>query len=131
MLFHTAFSLHVFVFSCLLFCSCVIGFLSCFSLRPKYLPRSLNPLFLTLGEFQIWDWLFYPLTCGLRGGAGVLLKQQYQSKFLAGRGLNLGSLTWQSSTHPLDHRAPRMSGCMNVHNLLQKMSKTVSIEGSV
>src|SRR6218665_2231134 len=112
MLFHTAFSLHVFVFSCLLFCSCVIGFLSCYSLRPKYLPRSLNPLFLTLGEFQIWDWLFYPLTCGLRGGAGVLLKQQYQSKFpdqwckghcSLGRGLNLGSLTWQSRTHPLDH----------------------------
>jgi len=38
-----------------------------FPLRPKICIHSLDPLFLTLGEFQTWDWLWYPLTCDLRG----------------------------------------------------------------
>jgi len=33
--------------------------------------HSFNLLFLTLGEFQAWDWLWYSLTCGTRSGVGV------------------------------------------------------------
>src|SRR6218665_377243 len=49
---------HVFMFSCLLFCSCVIGLISCvFPYYRSICTYSLDPLFLTLGEFQAWDWL--------------------------------------------------------------------------
>ena len=42
----------------------------------------LDPLFLTIGEFQAWDWLWYPLTCGPRGGVGVHMGQKSWANFL-------------------------------------------------
>jgi len=63
---------HVLVFSGLHFCSFVITFLSSFMFTTEgYIPacaHSLDPIFLTLDEFQTWDLLWYPLTCGPRGG---------------------------------------------------------------
>ena len=55
-----------FVFPCLgvsslLFCSWVIGFLSCFFFTTEESASFRLTLFLTLGEFQAWDWLWYPL----------------------------------------------------------------------
>src|SRR6218665_946400 len=74
---------HVLVFSGLLFCSCVIRFLSCFFLYGQSMyTLSLDPLYLTLGEFQAWDWLFYPLICAPRGGVGLRMEQKSRSKFL-------------------------------------------------
>ena len=58
------------------FCSCVIGFLLCFC------THSLDPLFLTPGEFQALDWLQYPLTCGPRGKVGMHMEQKSQCKLL-------------------------------------------------
>jgi len=69
---------HVLVFSGYLFCSCVIGFLYDLSICTD----SLDPLFLTLSEFQGQDWLWYPLTCGPTDGVGVHMEQKSQSKFL-------------------------------------------------
>src|SRR6218665_436060 len=61
MLFPLPFFLHalVLVISGLLFCSCVIGFLSCFYLYDQSICTILlNPLYLTLDESQAWDWLW-------------------------------------------------------------------------
>src|SRR6218665_2322895 len=43
---------------------------------------SLDPLFLTLAKFPVWDWLWCPMTCDPRGGVGVRLEQKSRSKFL-------------------------------------------------
>src|SRR6218665_798348 len=43
---------------------------------------SLDPLFLTLVKFPVWDWLWCPMTCDPRGGVGVRLEQKSRSKFL-------------------------------------------------
>src|SRR6218665_1502335 len=47
-----------------------------------------------LGEFQAWDWLWYPMLCSKcfyhRGGAGVRMKQISRFKFLPWQRLNLG-----------------------------------------
>src|SRR6218665_708983 len=73
---------HVLVFSGLRFCSCVIGFLLCLFFTTKVsaiCTHSLDPLFLTPGKFQAWDWLWYPLTCGPRGRVGVGTEQKSRS----------------------------------------------------
>ena len=57
--------------SSLLFCSCVAGFLPCFSYDRSICTLSLDSLFLTLEKFQPWDWFWYPLTCGPRGAHGA------------------------------------------------------------
>jgi len=62
------------VFSGLLFCSCVTEFLLVFFLYDRIIcTLSLDPLFLTVGEFKAWDWLWYPLTFGPRGGVGACM----------------------------------------------------------
>ena len=38
--------------------------------------------FLTLGKFQVWDWLWYPLACGPKHRVGVHMEQKSLSKFL-------------------------------------------------
>src|SRR6218665_663792 len=43
---------------------------------------SLDPLFLAVGQFQSWDWLWYPLTCGPRGEIWVYMKHNSRFKFL-------------------------------------------------
>src|SRR6218665_2303102 len=55
-------------------------------LRPKYCTHLLDPHFLTSGEFQEWDWLWYPLTCGPKGGVGVRMEQKSLSKLLSWSG---------------------------------------------
>src|SRR6218665_2155794 len=70
---------------------------------------TVDHLFFALVEFQTWNWLCYPLTCGHRGGVGMRncawSRNLYQNVF-PGRSLNVIPLTWQSSTQPIDHRAP-------------------------
>jgi len=51
-----------------------------------------DPLFLTVGDFQAWDWLWYPLTCDPRGRVGVHIEKKSQSKFLPW----LGFTPWTS-----------------------------------
>ena len=59
-----------------------LDFFRVFSLRLEYLHISLDSLFVTVGEFQTWDWLWYLLTCGSRGGVGVSMEQKSWSKCL-------------------------------------------------
>src|SRR6218665_61583 len=47
------------------FCPVSLYFFRDFSLRPRYIVSA--PIHSTLGEFQSWDCLWYPLTCGPRG----------------------------------------------------------------
>jgi len=65
----------VFLFSSLLFCFCATRFLMCFLYDRSICIHLLDPLFLTLGEFQAWDSLRYPLTCSPRGRVGVRMEQ--------------------------------------------------------
>src|SRR6218665_4210150 len=75
-------------FSGLPFCSCIIGFLSCFSFNRSICSLSLNPLFLIVGEFQACDWLWCPLTCGPRCRVGVHMGQKSRFKFLSWKGFD-------------------------------------------
>ena len=59
---------------------------------------SLDLLFLTLGEFQAWDWhgsLGYQLTCGPRGEVAVRMEQKSRSKLLS----------WPGFEHRASHLA--------------------------
>ena len=76
-----------------------IYFMNAFSLWPKYLHQSLDPLFLTLGEFQTWDWLWCPLTCGPTGRIGLHMEQKPRSKFQPWPRLN-SRLAVQHATLP-------------------------------
>src|SRR6218665_887371 len=71
--FSFAFFFHILVISC------VIVFSRVLSLRLKYVQfcsLSLDCPLITIGECQSLDWLWYPLTCGPRGGAGVNMEQK-------------------------------------------------------
>src|SRR6218665_2244276 len=62
-----------------------------------------GPLFLTLDELQTLDWLWYPLSCGLRSE----VRRAWIRNLCTGRGLNLGPLAWRK---PLDHGTPLIVG---------------------
>src|SRR6218665_143391 len=117
--------------SSLLFCSCVAGFLPCFSYDRSICTLSLDSLFLTLEKFQPWDWFWYPLTCGPRGGVGVHMVQISRSKFLPWSGLNLGPLTWQSSTQSLDHRSPPSYNALDLYKSLFHFSGVTCVISKV
>src|SRR6218665_47818 len=52
---------------------------------------SFDPLFLTICEFQVWDWRCYPFTCLCSQRRSVVrMEQKSQSKFLPWPGFNLG-----------------------------------------
>ena len=53
-----------------------------FSYDGSICTHSLDSLYFTLGEFQAWDWLRYPLNCGSRGVVGVRMEQKSRTKFL-------------------------------------------------
>ena len=64
------------------FCPGAIRFLLCFFIYDRNIcTLSLDPLFLTLGEFQAWDLHWYPLTFGPRSGVEVHMEQKSQCKF--------------------------------------------------
>src|SRR6218665_841885 len=66
-----------------------------------------STLFLTLSEFQAWDWLWYPLNLwSQRQSWGVHGAEIFNPVFCPGRGLNLGPYSWQSGMQPLDQCAP-------------------------
>src|SRR6218665_1866711 len=101
-------------FSGLLFCSCVIGLLSCFPLQPTKVSttQSSHLVGSRLGTIS-----HIHLTCGSRGGIGVHVDQKLWYKFLPWPRLNLGPLTWQSSTQMLDHCAPQCIRYMQLNFL--------------
>ena len=66
---------------------------------PNYLHSFTRPsLPHPLVEFQVVNWLWYPLTCGLRGGVGVHMEQKSWSKFLPRPGFE--SRTRLAVQHP-------------------------------
>ena len=48
----------------------------------NFCTHSLKPLFLTPCEFEAWNWFWYLLTCGLRGGVEAHMEQKSGSKYL-------------------------------------------------
>ena len=86
---------------------------------------SLGPLFLTLDEFQAWDWLQYPLTCGPGCGIGVRMKQKSQSKFLPRPRFELR--TSRLAVQHATARQPRVFSCHLVPSIRWILATVMAI----
>ena len=101
-------------------CQCLCHWISFvfFSQRQKYLYyySFARPSLSHRGEFQDWEWIWYQLTCGPRGGSEVQIEHKSRSKCLPWPGFE--SQTSHLAVQPATARPRRTPSQFNKSKLI-------------